>query len=72
MKNSTVAFALILLFLLSAHQEGVEAQIDCYDSCNTGCVNPDVRLYLRCDGKCKIRCSPDLAAAAAAAGGNRG
>ncbi|ONI13841.1 hypothetical protein PRUPE_4G249100 [Prunus persica] len=40
-------------------QHTADAGVDCYDACNTGCVQSNTRLYQRCDRKCKIRCGPD-------------
>ncbi|KAG9444299.1 hypothetical protein H6P81_015639 [Aristolochia fimbriata] len=39
--KKTLASPLILLLLFSVHHDGVDAQLDCYDACSTGCINPD-------------------------------
>jgi hypothetical protein len=54
-----VALALLVMISFNSNTLVVESQgVNCYDSCNTGCVNPDPRLYRRCDRKCQIRCGP--------------
>ncbi|KAL4556064.1 hypothetical protein LXL04_038704 [Taraxacum kok-saghyz] len=60
-KTMIAAVALVVLLIMSSNElTRVEAQgIDCFDSCSTGCVNSNTRLMQRCEGKCRIRCSPD-------------
>ncbi|XP_009778026.1 uncharacterized protein LOC107789026 isoform X2 [Nicotiana tabacum] len=53
------AMAMLLIILLSANMETVDAQgVNCYDSCETACVGLPQREYLRCARKCQIRCGP--------------
>ncbi|CAA2933969.1 WAT1-related At1g25270-like, partial [Olea europaea subsp. europaea] len=60
-KKMLIVVLSTLLVIFSANMEGVESQgVSCYDSCSTGCVNPDLRLMKRCDRKCQIRCSPGI------------
>ncbi|PQM36471.1 hypothetical protein Pyn_13469 [Prunus yedoensis var. nudiflora] len=56
-----MAVALLVLCAVFSCMEKVvdSAGVDCYDACNTGCVQSNTRLYLRCDRKCQIRCGPD-------------
>ncbi|KAA8545552.1 hypothetical protein F0562_020336 [Nyssa sinensis] len=60
MMKKMIAFALILFVISSLNMDGVECQIDCYDSCSTGCVAyfGDPRRMQRCDRKCQIQCAP--------------
>ncbi|MCD7453115.1 hypothetical protein HAX54_019773 [Datura stramonium] len=60
---AVAGMAMVFIILLSANMDtlGVAAQgVGCYDACNTACVGLPTREYLRCDGKCQIRCGPVL------------
>ncbi|ONI35931.1 hypothetical protein PRUPE_1G561600 [Prunus persica] len=58
-----MAVALLVLCAVFSCMEKVvdsaDAGVDCYDACNTGCVQSNTRLYQRCDRKCQIKCGPD-------------
>ncbi|CAB4267550.1 unnamed protein product [Prunus armeniaca] len=55
-----MAVALLVLCAVFSCMEKVvdSAGVDCYDACNTGCVQSNTRLYQRCDRKCRIKCGP--------------
>ncbi|KAM3291150.1 hypothetical protein P3S67_019439 [Capsicum chacoense] len=59
---TVAAMAMVLIVLLSANMDavGVAAQgVNCYDSCNTGCVGLPPKKYQACDKKCHKRCGDE-------------
>ncbi|KAL6179062.1 hypothetical protein ACLB2K_050578 [Fragaria x ananassa] len=61
MKKMSVLVVVLVLCVMASSLEQSFAQVDCIDTCTTGCVayfnNP--RLMSRCDRKCQIKCVPD-------------
>ncbi|PHT90104.1 hypothetical protein T459_05217 [Capsicum annuum] len=60
---TVAAMAMTLMMLLSANMDtvGIAAQgVNCYDSCNTGCVGIPPKKYQACDKKCHKRCGDEV------------
>ncbi|KAM3361785.1 hypothetical protein P3S68_016639 [Capsicum galapagoense] len=62
---TVAAMAMTFMMLLSANMDtvGIAAQgVNCYDSCNTGCVGLPSKKYQAYDKKCHKRCGDDVEA----------
>ncbi|CDY64688.1 hypothetical protein BRARA_G00888 [Brassica rapa] len=56
----TIVAALMILVALSSTLDMVkvtEAQVNCIDSCTTGCVKPTPKETIRCHHECDKKCS---------------